>query len=165
MKSLAFTLLLSLSGLLFSNPIDSALARKIAHHFFRYKWGLSNQLSYYPLNSNGLIHLFYDNTNMILIAGDDAVQPILGYSSFFSKDEEKIPFAFKNLIKYYEEQISHIQKMGIEPTFEIKQLWQDWLNGTYQSPNKSSVPPLLHCLWDQGKYYNSLCPYLSLIHI
>lgn len=146
-------------GWLLSHPIDSVTAHKVAQHFFYYRWGDARQIKHYPLNPENLIYLFYDDTQMVLVAGDDAVQPILGYSTFFNKEEENIPPAFKELLSYYEKQIKSIRNSGLEATNEIKQLWQTWLNGTYESSSKSSMPPLLHCLWDQGRYYNSLCPY------
>jgi hypothetical protein len=111
--------------------------------------------------------LFYvfnirSNAGFIIIAGDDAVYPVLGYSLDRGFDASAIPAHVEAWLKGYALQISLATASGMEPTPLISTQWETY--GDSHPPvnnTKSSlgVNPLVATLWDQSPYYNAQCPF------
>jgi len=92
----------------------------------------------------------------VLVAADDASIPILGYS--FENDMPEVidnP-ATKEWLDDYSREISYIISNKIDNTETLKQ-WNNIQNGQSLAP-AHDVAPLTSTLWDQGCYYNALCP-------
>lgn len=108
------------------------------------------------------IFSFTEIPGFIIVAGDDAVTPILGYSmvSFFSK--ANLPPALSAWLNNYEEQIKFAVTRKLEATPETESEWKKYLTPA----TKPSVPakgvigvdPLIKLNWSQDPYYNALCP-------
>lgn len=84
------------------------------------------------------------NDGFVIVAGDDRIAPILGYSDKGNLDMDHLPCDVKWLLDYYYEAISHI----------------DETSTTYSATdnNRKSVDPLIYTQWGQGNPYNDLCP-------
>jgi hypothetical protein len=97
----------------------------------------------------------------VLIAGIANVWPVLAYSTegHFSLPENETNV--KAWLDQYEKQIEHAVKINAQPTKEIKAAWDKYSNENFSSGKPTvteGVAPLLTSKWNQGIYYNELCP-------
>jgi len=168
MKKL-FTLLsfLLLGGFSFAVPVNEPTARLVAQQFLARKYtpGIAVTLTQtYYNNSNIPAMYVYNLTNtngFVIVAGDDAVQPVLAYSTESHFHTANMPAHLSWWINGYREQISNVMANGKVATPEIAEQWNrlltNELSGTIAS-RATGVAPLLNTLWDQMPYYNALCP-------
>ncbi len=110
-----------------------------------------------------LIYIFEinDNEGFILVSGDDMAIPVLGYSLENDFDASNIPDNYRKWIEGYKNQIRTIRSLPENPTSETKDQWEQLLSGRNTPGKKSTmaVGPLVTTKWDQGTYYNDLCPF------
>ncbi len=92
----------------------------------------------------------------ILVAADDASIPILGYSFEGSMPREIDNPATKEWLDGYSRQIYLIIQNKLSNKETMKE-WDALETGRYPSMMQD-VNPLLSTLWDQGCFYNALCP-------
>jgi len=103
-----------------------------------------------------------DRQGFVLIAGDDATEPVLAYSLTSSFPLVGMPDHVRSWLEGYEKEIRHNRKA--EARAEIRQQWEDLLEGRTTSNDKASVSPMLTTIWNQSPYYNALCPYDTAAH-
>src|SRR5574344_2764912 len=118
-------------GLLFAVELDANQANEIARQFFSKKKGLSisnlpiiNSVkiaspasTQNPIVQNAPYYIFnygYNN-GFVLVAGDDMVQPILGYSDSGSFPETDIPVHVQALLDSYQKAIENITVQNEKP--------------------------------------------------
>lgn len=97
----------------------------------------------------------------VIVAGDDAVMPILAYSIESNFDPENIPQNTAKWLEGYKKEILFITTHHIEATSLIKAQWQQpgvGNTGNNRPASSTSVTPLVQTKWDQLPYYNALCP-------
>ncbi len=100
-----------------------------------------------------------DKNGFIIISGDDAAIPILGYSYTGSISADNSP---QNVIKWlegYKQQIRYIKTNAIQQTDEIKSQWEGSVNNLKSTQSTSVVTPLLTTQWNQAPHVNDKCPY------
>ncbi|WP_310559996.1 thiol protease/hemagglutinin PrtT [Flavobacterium sp.] len=113
----------------------------------------------FNVNSNGFV----------IVAADDTVTPILGYSTEGNFDPNNVPQNVAKWIEGYKNEIQSIIEQSIQPTTDIKENWKRLKNGNsvnttsqFKSNDTSKimlgVAPLIKTKWDQSPYYNALCP-------
>lgn len=107
--------------------------------------------------------LFYvlsaDSNGFVIVAGDDNVSPILGYSDQSSFDSENIPLNVAKWLEGYKNQIRTIIDNKISADTKIRNEWQRLKSdNNYTESSNTGVNPLIKTKWDQGDYYNALCP-------
>lgn len=80
----------------------------------------------------------------VIVAGDNRMKDILGYSEKGSFDQENIPDNLKWLLDYYAQSAKNLsgEKNGV----------------TSSSSTRSELQPLVTTTWDQGAPYNAHCP-------
>lgn len=109
-----------------------------------------------------LMHFFnISGGGFIIIAGDDASVPVLGYSSTGKLPEPGVSPAFDEWIDIYRQQLEFFRKSNIQAD-ENALMYKNYL----QQPNKMANPykgtkdiaPFLRSTWNQDGYYNDLCP-------
>lgn len=112
--------------------------------------------------SYALYYIFNDESNnaFIIISGDDAAYPIIGYSKESIFRLKDLGSNVEKWLEGYEKELRYIIQTKLPATTEITNEWNALLNG----PTKSSlegkvVTPLLNTKWNQSPYYNNLCPY------
>ncbi len=105
----------------------------------------SNQAAFYIFNVG-------DNQGFVVVAGDDRINPILGYSDEGYFDEAKAPSNMKNWLNEYAEQIALLDQVS-----NIK--------GAIAAPKaenvvdtRNSIAPLITTKWDQATPYWNECP-------
>ena len=92
-----------------------------------------------------------ENQGFVIVAGDNAVKPILGYAHEGSFGVENMPENLKEWMTSREEQINYVQSKGVAASEEVKAAWQTLAVG------KPVV--LMHTVkWDQEYPYNTLLP-------
>ena len=100
-----------------------------------------------------------DGKGFVIIAADDCVTPILGYSYENNFATENLPPNLKGWLNGYSEQIRMAVEMRAAATDEIRAEWE-CLRQRKNLPIKSEtqVYPLIATTWNQNYPYNELCP-------
>lgn len=104
-----------------------------------------NQNAYYIFNIG-------DNQGFVIVAGDDRINPILGFSDEGCFDEAKAPVNMKNWLDEYAKQIALLDNVaGIEGAIAAPKT-RDMID------TRNSIAPLLTTKWDQARPYWNKCP-------
>lgn len=106
------------------------------------------------------IYVFSINKNegFIIVSGDNAAIPVLGYSLTKGLDTNRIfPENMLFWLDGYRQQIFEIRKNKVKATEFIQNLWYG--NSKNLRTTTSEVLPLVKTIWDQFPYYNELVPY------
>lgn len=109
--------------------------------------------------------MFNNGTDgFVIIAGDDNVTPVLGYSDEGAFNPENIPLNMQEWLEGYKSQIRYVIENEIEATAEIRQEWHQLLNPSQpnliaRTNTATYVAPLITTKWDQSPHFNALCPY------
>ncbi|MDD3876031.1 MAG: C10 family peptidase [Bacteroidales bacterium] len=112
------------------------------------------------LNNKPLMYVFsLNDVGFIIISADDNAYPVLGFSfeNYFNKDN--LAPAFAQWLKNYTHQIQSLSENSGEQNF--KPVWDYFSkrsNIIRNTAKAKNVAPLLTTTWDQGVYYNALCP-------
>ena len=177
-------LLVSVTDASKANPVDLQTARNVAYNFLR-------SLSQQPIGDLTDItastpwHEFYTfnfecgtaqqnepKSGFIIVSADDCVIPILGYSLSNRFETKDIPDHILSWMQCYEDQIAWLRKHEMKESLlqssssdsctQVREAWERLLTATSE-PGRTNVlvGPLLSTTWDQGQYYNNLCPYGS----
>lgn len=163
-KIFCFALLLLWVVSLKAVPVSVDQARNVASHFLRSR-GISTEKSILrnvPLGMKSSSPEYYvfnsGNNGFVIISGDDAVVPVLGYSTESSFSGNNVPSSLKAMLKSYAEQISFVRTKNIQADQNISLQWQYYLTENTEQEKGISVTQLLTCQWNQGSPYNALCP-------
>jgi hypothetical protein len=176
---LLFTGLLSISSLAFGKQIDENTAKMVGQAFLQnstnspaLKSTVSLKTAYRsgskttgPLTSLQASTYFYvfntDSKGYVIVAGDDNVLPILGYSDEINFDPDNIPENVAKWLEGYKSQIRSIIENHTPATAEISGAWEKLKNGSGYpvKASEKAVGPLVQTKWNQAPYYNDLCPY------
>ena len=182
MKKLIF---LFLSGLFFfsaaySRTVDPATAKSIATAFFASRVSQSSlarsiglpaqelQLelvhqefddSITPANTSPCFYIYNvtGNHGFVIVSGDDAVTPVLGYAFEGSYDPANESPAYTAWMNNYKKQIAYIRNAPSEA--EDNSEFGSTSASTIQSATAlKEVAPMVTSTWNQGRYYDSQCP-------
>ena len=143
-------------------PVDLSTARQIANNFWTVVNHSTQSEKWTDISSQTGFQEFYIFTRdseegFVIVAADDCVQPILGYSTN-SRFITPLPDHVYSFLNRYEQEISFYKENNISATNEISMLWESLLAGTYTPKSTTSVTPLLQTTWNQAPLYNNLCP-------
>lgn len=95
----------------------------------------------------------------VIVAADDRVEPILGYSYDNDFVVANMPDHVRSWLGNYELQIEAVAKSDLQSDPTTQSKWTRLKNGqSIITRNGNSVGPLLTTQWDQGWPYNALCP-------
>jgi len=95
----------------------------------------------------------------VIVAADEGIWPIIGYSLTGSYNQNNQPPAFIEWIENTRKEIEYIKYNHIKPESKINQEWERMTSLTYKSVETSnSVEPLLSTRWNQDCYFNEQCP-------
>jgi len=111
-----------------------------------------------------LMYVFGYTHGFVIIAADDRVIPVIGYSTENAFIVPKnitdtiMGNNFWGMMKNYEDQIFYVLDNNISATEDIRAQWSTLITG--QSPRSMTtvVNPLLTTTWNQDWPYNSMCP-------
>ncbi len=113
-------------------------------------------------NENTLYYVFnFSNDGFVIVAADNVVQPVLGYSYEGKYNDKDRSPEFIDWMGIYKQQIKYAIISNVPSTAEIDAAW-DHLNVSSDEFSSEKeimdVTPLLNTTWDQGACYNNLCP-------
>ena len=153
---LLFTFSLGLKA----NSVDVERARQVAKTFLNNNGAQSRGLRDVSTDAGfSNLYVFTTANSFVLIAADDCVQPILGYSLTGSFITENMPENIRWWLQSYSDQIQYAIDRASSPTQEVIRQWQELANGTTTNNRlRTVVGPLIATTWNQGCYYNALCP-------
>lgn len=114
------------------------------------------------------IYNFNNNGGFIIVAGDDAAMPILGYSFEGHYNDTLQSPQFAKWMESYKSQIRHIKENNIEPTEEIIHKWEELQSNKKSNANAreeetQTVAPLIQSKWGQNPLYNNKCPRKNIL--
>ena len=160
-----------------ASPIDVTTAKKVAENYFKSKGFLvgksstSFELIYKEDRYN--TNILKSETNLayyyvfsvqpqgfVIVAGDNNVVPILGYSNENNFVVENKPINLAKWLDGYKNEIRYIVENNVLANDDTKNLWERYLSKEIYLENNSekAVSALISTKWDQGQFYNNLCP-------
>ena len=158
-----------------AKPVNTTDASKVAENFYMRNSlvKLANAvLTYTGTSADGSATYYVFNINnndgFVIIAADDVVSPVIGYSTTGSF---RVPAASSNIYYWLADRAKQINKaktINIQFNKNITNQWSFYLNDNKTEKtiqlHKSVAPvaPLVKTLWDQEPYYNALCPHNSV---
>lgn len=156
--TLALTLLLAMPS--FAGRVTQPTALKAGQAFLSAK-GLRSATLNDVSDAIGCsnLYVFTSDQAFIVMAADDRVAPVLGYSLRQGFSVEEIPDNVQWWLRGYNTQIQYAIDRGGEPTQAIAKQWSDLIRGTVPPQEQRSwVNPLIYTTWNQNYPYNSFCP-------
>lgn len=164
MKRVLFSLILlaMLPAVAMAEHVESARAQQAAKTFLNTNGVYANKLTDLSAEA-GFTNLYIYNADkgFVVMAADDRVQPVLGYSLTGSFDPDAMPDNVRAWLQGYDDEIKYVVESNAKATPETKQQWQDLENGVRGTKATVVVEPLIQTFWDQGDPYNQLCPTVS----
>jgi hypothetical protein len=160
------------SALLMANPVSPTEALNHATSFHRqrhtvairsttdlklvYTSNGSASLRSTTTNPEFYIYNIGENQGFVIVAGDDVVKPVLGYSDEGSFREDILPENLKELLEAYRSEINLLRDSGSTDSEKIAV--SDQL--AWAASSITTVTPLLNNIkWGQSGPFNLLCPY------
>jgi len=171
-KILFTVLLCSINSFLIAQSVDINMATAIAKNHLStiYKPSLKSTASKGKNfqftsvkatveNNDTLYYILNDTINkcFVIVSADKRAWPILAYSTEGSLNEIKQPEAFTAWMENRKKEIETIIKNNPQPDSATTASWHN-LSFENSKVGETSVEPLIQTKWDQGCYYNSLCP-------
>lgn len=106
-------------------------------------------------------YYLYQNENgegWVIIAGDDAVSPVLAYSETGRFRTENMPVNVRKWMNKYNHFIQKIEADGVTASEETAAQWQALRKSPRRAKGDAVVGPLIQTQWDQESPYWNLCP-------
>ena len=108
------------------------------------------------------LYIFTADKGFVVMAADDCVQPILGYSPSDIFDSEDMPENLVWWLQGYNDEIQYAVENNLRATSETAKMWKELSEGNAKAGKATAiVAPLIQTKWNQNKYYNRLCPAVS----
>ena len=165
MKRITTLLLLSLilTNTIWANPIDPEKAGAIAKDFWngalkqpntevltlKSPAGMAKAGSRIKIKENEPQYYIYtakENNGFVIVSGDDALSPIVGYSTENIDENSDMPTVLVEWLNEYSQYVDDVRAGKITPAQRGAKA------------GKRAVAPMLQTTWDQTSPYNNLCP-------
>ncbi len=172
--SLFVALVLIVAMPMMAERVTPETAQKVAKTFLNNNGAKSAQLTDLT-NAAGFsnLYIFNGEEGFVVMAADDCVQPILGYSLTGKFVAENMPSNVSGWLQGYNDEIQYAIEHQLRATDETIQLWNDLAEGNSKAARATTVVnPLVQTTWDQNGFYyysggqlhmfelyNNLCPY------
>lgn len=152
-----FLLGLALTGGANAERVSVDVARTVARNFME-RQGLKAQVEYVDC---GLAEMYLFSAvegGFVLVAADDCVRPILGYS-LTDRFADTLPEHIASWLQGYADEIALLRSRGVAPSSLVRDEWETLLKDNGEGPLYAVVvSPLLTTTWKQGSPYNTMCP-------
>ena len=107
--------------------------------------------------SSPLLYAFEGNSGgFVLVSGEDAVRPVLGYSLHDTFPSADMPDNMRNLLSWYSDIIAFVRSNGWEASQEMQEEWQQGTTSSFAMSTEGKE--LETAQWGQVSPYNDLCP-------
>ncbi len=151
------------SFFLFGKPVTTEFAQSIAIKWYAHHAALQTTdftvKEIIPTTYNGMITYYtfiFNAGGFVMIAADDASEPVIGYSIENNFDKNNIPPNALAFFQAYSREIKSIVDAGLDNTLTLKS-WNDIKHEVF-AKEIAAVNPLCSTTWDQGYPYNAMCP-------
>lgn len=146
---------------LFAEHVEPSVARNVASTFLRNNGAKSEQLTDVSAKAGfSNLYIFNGENGFVIVAADDRVKPILGYSLTDRFVTENMPENLRFWFQGYNDEIQYAIDNQIRTSEETAYEWDELKKG---KPNVAKttvvVEPLIQTHWDQSPGYNDMCPY------
>jgi len=114
-------------------------------------------------DNEAVFYIFnFENGGFVIVAGDDILPPVLGYSLTNTCSNIGLDANFDSYMSGFSEQVVLARENNLIAPMDIKDQWDFYTaNDITQFENISDeivVPELLTCMWNQDNPYNMLSP-------
>ena len=163
--TLILALVLMMTMPMMAEHVTPETARKVAATFLSNngaKTTLLTDLSKAAGFSN--LYIFTAEQGFVVMAADDCVQPILGYSFTEKFVAEDMPTNVSGWLQGYNDEIQYALDNKMKATAEANKLWEELAKGKDNIDIvTTTVAPLIQTKWNQNGYgnvylFNNLCP-------
>ena len=158
MNKIIFTLLLLCFS--FSDTVDLNRATQIAQNFSNSRINSFELDQVDVIEQNNTIYFYIFKligNGFIIVSAHDSAMPVLAYSFDNLFTSTNTPPQVDYLLNVYKDNIDTIIDNDIEPTNDIRSLW-DLYSAPFDYIQERSVTPLLSCNWNQDSPWNNMCP-------
>jgi hypothetical protein len=181
MRLISLLLLYALACFASAQTITKETAEIVARNFYlekqkRYLPNTQNSVQF--VNNQKSLKSSYSNYHVlnlenekgfVIVASSKKIKPVLAYSLSGNFELENMPPEVKAWMDQVNNQIDNSLKLKSSTNEKVRKEWEKYSNPDFETnlnqANKSlksgeltSKPPLLSTTWNQGKYYNALCP-------
>lgn len=159
-----FTLFLVLTALIvgpaMAERVSPETARKVATTFLTNNGAKSNQLVDLSKTAGfPNLYIFSTEESFVIMAADDCVKPILGYSLTGKFVAEDMPENLAWWLQGYNNEIQYAIDNQAKATSEVATVWKDLSEGKPdRAKSEIVVPALIQTRWKQREPFNNLCP-------
>lgn len=166
--------LLAVCGFSWASPVDSVTESQVAARFYQLKAQSSMPVSqpvkvythYSPSKNSSeplpLFNVYNVGDGFVMVASDNRLQPVIAYSTEGPFVVDQMSPALMDILDDYATEIMNYLEQPSVITAGPNPMWREILEmHTVSTYNQVVVPPLIQTRWDQGEYYNSLCPFDS----
>ncbi len=101
-----------------------------------------------------------DSPGYMIVAADYSVSPVFGYSFESSWWDAMETPVFQDMLNEFSSQVVFARENSLKATFDISAEWDYYTSSSFTKTGKNlkSLSPILSTTWNQGCYYNDLCP-------
>ena len=166
MKRLILSLLLfAFAGMLFATHVELQDAKNVALNAYYQKLNTYHEKvdfsnleikDHFAIKHDGETVMYainFTNYGFILIAAEDAIEPVLGYTFNNNYTPEGHAEGFDGTMREYGIHIEYLRENSIEASPEIAQQWNALHSfeptGFEPTDNGKDIEPLLTCTWNQ----------------
>jgi hypothetical protein len=145
----------------FAERVTSETAQKVATTFLNNNGAKAAQLTDLSKEAGFKnLYIFNGNPGFVVMAADDCVQPILGYSLTGKFVAENMPTNVSGWLQGYNDEIQYAIDNKVKANSETTKLWKELIDGNSKAAKATViVDALIQTKWDQDPGYNDLCPY------
>lgn len=105
------------------------------------------------------LYVFNGDHCFVIVAAEDVVTPIVGYSRDRCFEAESMNDNLKGWLMGIDESIQACKDAGMKASDQVREQWSSVMNGRgLPVENRTAVEPMLKTKWGQGNLYNSNCP-------
>lgn len=161
--TLILVLVLMVAMPMMAERVTPETARKVAATFLSNNGAKAAQLTNLS-KAAGFpnLYIFSTKESFVVMAADDCVKPILGYSLTGNFVTEDMPENVRGWLQGYSDEIQHAVDNRMSASSETAKLWKDLTEGNSKAGKTTTVVvPLIQTKWNQSPYYNDMCPYDS----
>ena len=155
---------------MFAKPVPRETARQVAINFWNTTdRGIATQVDpvFQEIATELGLRGFYvfntvENDGSVIVSADDAMTPILGYSTTNGMiGHTAMPANLRGWLGHYTDEFDAVQAYGLEADEATADEWAALINGTYTPKGNGAkvVNALIQTKWDQDPPYNNACPY------
>ena len=145
---------------LLAEHVDLETAQKVAGHFLKNNGAKSVVLTDLSKEAGFTnLYIFNAEEGFVVMAADNCVRPILGYSFTGEFETRNMPENIRYWLQGYNDEIQFAIDNQLRATAETAQGWKDLCAGKPDAAKATPVvAPLIQTHWDQNDPYNGLCP-------